>query len=445
MKSKSVQPKASDFYFGGTLGVGAYARVVHARLKKNSLEFAIKVILKAHIEKEGKIKQVLMERNILTKLNHPFIVHLFYSFQDKDNLYLCMDLAHFGELAKYIRHKRKVWVDKAGPHADESEAQAFDSDLTRFYGAEILEALSYLHGNGIIHRDLKPENVLITSSGHIKVTDFGSSIKGDEQDASRRSFVGTAEYISPELLNDQAVTGACDFWALGCIIYQMFVGETPFKKPTEYLTFQAIMAHCEAKEEVQKPKHVSEDAFDLIWCLLRPNVSQRLGGGGKAGQWLTTKNSESSSSSSSRGKDNSGNESGGWLKKGTIFGKATAASEGNTESRDGHDNSGRDAPAEEVFSVPTSYDEVKGHSFFAGVAWEGIANPKTRPPASFDLGPEDSFSANNNASGSAKAGKSKSAADSYWRDGVADDSDWFGSNGDEAAALDLASVMSSSK
>lgn len=125
---------------------------------------------------------------------------LYYTFQDASYLYLCMDIAHGGQLLGLIDMKR-----------DENEAAgvletACSESLTRFYIAEILEGLRYLHDSHIIHRDLKPENILLTSKGHLKITDFGTSIienvassSSSEDEVSRSSFVGTAEYVSPEV------------------------------------------------------------------------------------------------------------------------------------------------------------------------------------------------------------------------------------------------------
>ena len=117
----------------------------------------------------------------------------------------------------------------------------FDETATRFYGAEILKAVEYIHQNKILHRDLKPENicklwvkliVVLSAENHIKITDFGSAIMLDRLDIKegksvytrRSSFVGTAEYCSPELLNDQRCMQKSDIWAIGCILFQMIVG-----------------------------------------------------------------------------------------------------------------------------------------------------------------------------------------------------------------------------
>jgi 3-phosphoinositide dependent protein kinase-1 len=194
MKIDAAKLQPSDFCFGKCLGEGAYARVVHAKFKANDHEFAIKIMEKRHIKKENKIKYVMMEKNILSKINSPMVIRLYYTFQDQSYLYMCMELAHGGEFLGLINK-----------YKDENEERGIDDvacslAMTRFYTAEIAEAINYLHESNIIHRDIKPENILISSSGHIKITDFGTALltkAGDE--TSRNSFVGTAEYVSPEV------------------------------------------------------------------------------------------------------------------------------------------------------------------------------------------------------------------------------------------------------
>lgn len=194
MKIDASKLQPSDYYFGKCLGEGAYARVVHAKFKQNDHEFAIKIMEKRHIKKENKIKYVMMEKNILSKINSPMIIRLFYTFQDQSYLYMCMELAHGGEFLGLI-NKYKYENEEKG-----IQGVACSPSMTRFYTAEIAEAINYLHESCIIHRDIKPENILVSSTGHIKITDFGTALLSSSSDeTSRNSFVGTAEYVSPEV------------------------------------------------------------------------------------------------------------------------------------------------------------------------------------------------------------------------------------------------------
>jgi len=270
-----VELHPSDFFFGITLGEGAYARVVHAKSKKTNEYFAVKIMEKMHIKKENKVKQVMKERQILSMLSHPFVVKFYFSFQDTGYLYMCMDLAPGGELLSLITLKQNEKID-AG-----IEEEACDKSMTQFYIAEIVEAIEYLHKKKIVHRDLKPENVLLSATGHVKITDFGTSIiSSEDSNSPRTSFVGTQDYVSPEVLSgDKKATKACDLWALGCMIYQMLSGISPFRGGTEYLTFENIMGHCRGTQPLNFPAVIDATTKDIILKLLQTNDVERLGAG----------------------------------------------------------------------------------------------------------------------------------------------------------------------
>ena len=277
----------SEFMFGVTLGEGSYARVVHAKLKLTAKEFAIKIMEKSHIAKENKVQYVKMEKEILAKVSHPFIIQMCFSFQDAEYLYIGMELVHGGELSAFVRIQRDNNVSIG------IDSIACSLSIIKFYSAEIVEALEYLHKMDIVHRDLKPENILISLTGHLKIADFGTALmrKGigsgrgfSEADVGSMSsdFVGTADYVSPEVLKEnEPVTKASDLWALGCIMYYMRCGRTPFGRATEYLTFQAIGDHCNGAKPVELPDSVleSEDLANIISSFLRPKSMERLGAG----------------------------------------------------------------------------------------------------------------------------------------------------------------------
>jgi 3-phosphoinositide dependent protein kinase-1 len=182
----NIEIKPSDFLFGRTLGEGAFARVVHARLKSMQTDYAMKIQEKAHIKRHKKVSYVLIEKDILIKYSHPMIIKLYYCFTDPLYIYMCMDLAPGGELTAIINKHRDAKL------AEGKEEEACDLELVQFYIAELVEALEYLHGHSIVHRDLKPENVLITASGHIKLADFGTALIGEDTDFA---FEGTALYV----------------------------------------------------------------------------------------------------------------------------------------------------------------------------------------------------------------------------------------------------------
>lgn len=275
--SKIVKKGVRDFAFGRTLGEGSYSTVLAATDRQTSREYAIKVLDKRHIIKEKKVKYVNIEKDTLNRLTeHPGIVRLYYTFQDERSLYFVLDLATGGELLSVLK-----------------KTTSFDEDCSRFYGAQILDSVEYMHLRGIIHRDLKPENVLLDDQGHVKITDFGTAkileIKGqqdqsqfgnvsvsndpmDGADTDRAvSFVGTAEYVSPELLTDKNACKASDLWAFGCIVYQLLAGRPPFKAGNEYQTFQKIVGL-----EYTFPDGFPLVARDLVERLLVLDPADRL-------------------------------------------------------------------------------------------------------------------------------------------------------------------------
>jgi 3-phosphoinositide dependent protein kinase-1 len=269
---RQVKKGVRDFVFGRTLGEGSYSTVLLATDRQTLKEYAVKILDKKHIIKEKKIKYVNIEKDTLNRLiEHPGIVRLYYTFQDSTSLYYVLDVASGGELLGVLK--------KIG---------SFDEECTRFYGAEILDAIEHMHNRGVIHRDLKPENVLLDDQMHIKITDFGTAkllpdprkpkeatsydpASQDEESTRARSFVGTAEYVSPELLTDKNACKASDLWAFGCIIYQLLTGRPPFKAGNEYQTFQKIVGL-----DYQFPPGFPPAARDLVERLLVLDPQRRL-------------------------------------------------------------------------------------------------------------------------------------------------------------------------
>ncbi len=237
VRTRVIKKSVDDFIFGQSLGEGSYSTVILGSDKHSSKQYAIKILDKRHIIKEKKVKYVNIEKDTMNRLgSHPGMIHLFYTFQDENSLYFVIDYAANGELLSLIK--------KYG---------SLSEDCTRYYGVQILDAIRFMHSKGIIHRDLKPENILLDSKYRVRITDFGTAklLTGDEctrfasneqEDVRANSFVGTAEYVSPELLSAKVCGRSCDIWAYGCIIYQLIAGRPPFKATNEYLTFQKIVS-----------------------------------------------------------------------------------------------------------------------------------------------------------------------------------------------------------
>lgn len=269
---KAVKKGVKDFSFGQTLGEGSYSTVLAAQDRQSGKDYAIKVLDKRHIIKEKKVKYVNIEKDTLNRLtDHPGVVRLYYTFQDERSLYFVLDLCPGGELLGVLKRM-----------------STFDVECTRFYAAQILDTIEYMHSRGVIHRDLKPENLLLDDNMYIKVTDFGTAkilpekkdddgrpigFESDSTSSENRasSFVGTAEYVSPELLTDKCACKASDLWAFGCIVYQLLAGRPPFKAVNDYHTFQKIVGL-----DYEFPRGFPEVARDLVERLLVLDPQMRL-------------------------------------------------------------------------------------------------------------------------------------------------------------------------
>ncbi|KAL7423728.1 serine/threonine protein kinase [Cryptotrichosporon argae] len=193
-------------------------------------------------------------------VGHPGIIRLYCTFADKTSVYYVLDLAANGELAAAIRKYGSLDVNSA-----------------RYYAAQLIDTIEFMHEREIIHRDLKPENILLDDDMRIKVTDFGSAKivggdKPDDAEGSKRSFVGSADYVSPEVLRSEPATYASDIWAFGVIIYDFITGKSPFRSATEYLTFQKVLAR-----QLTFPDEFDADARDLVEQLLNLDPTQRPG------------------------------------------------------------------------------------------------------------------------------------------------------------------------
>ncbi|XP_065094162.1 3-phosphoinositide-dependent protein kinase 1-like isoform X2 [Ochlerotatus camptorhynchus] len=269
----------NDFMFGKLIGEGSFSVVYLAKDIHTSKEWAVKVCEKQQIIRERKQEYVKREREALNRLSGlPGFLNLFCTFQDSTKLYFVMTYARKGNLLQLMEKVKK-----------------FDVECVRYYSAQILHAMEQMHAHSIIHRDLKPENILLDEKLHVMIADFGSSriddnkkdnFSSDEVDESasesdeqsskphrkRGSFVGTAQYVSPEILKGRDSTVASDLWSFGCMVYQMVAGFPPFQGPNDYLIFQKI-----TKLDLTFPNDFDHVAADLIGKILVLNPQNRIG------------------------------------------------------------------------------------------------------------------------------------------------------------------------
>jgi 3-phosphoinositide dependent protein kinase-1 len=205
-----------------------------------------------------------MERDVFAMCNHRNVVKLYKTFSSPENLYYVLEVCPNGELLSHIK--------KHG---------SFDVASATYYTADICGGLEHLHQLGIVHRDLKPENILMSADMRCKLTDFGTSkildddIKNDWNARLRtQSFVGTPEYIAPELLDARDTCRATDLFALGSIVFQMITGRPPFKAKTEYLTIEKVKAL-----DYQFPEGFPDVPAAFCKALLVRDPALRLGAG----------------------------------------------------------------------------------------------------------------------------------------------------------------------
>ncbi|XP_073904884.1 RAC-gamma serine/threonine-protein kinase isoform X2 [Castor canadensis] len=224
----------NDFDYLKLLGKGTFGKVILVREKASGKYYAMKILKKEVIIAKDEVAHTLTESRVLKNTRHPFLTLFFHL----------------------------------------SRERVFSEDRTRFYGAEIVSALDYLHSGKIVYRDLKLENLMLDKDGHIKITDFGLCKEGITDAATMKTFCGTPEYLAPEVLEDNDYGRAVDWWGLGVVMYEMMCGRLPFYNQDHEKLFELILM-----EDIKFPRTLSSDAKSLLSGLLIKDPNKRLGGG----------------------------------------------------------------------------------------------------------------------------------------------------------------------
>mmetsp|Transcript_6799 Transcript_6799/g.11955 ORF Transcript_6799/g.11955 Transcript_6799/m.11955 type:complete len:346 (+) Transcript_6799:63-1100(+) len=253
-----------DFELLKVIGKGSYGKVMLVRhgAEDSGQIYAMKMLRKENVIKRNQVEHTKTERNVLEAVSHPFIVQLHYAFQTPKKLYFVLEYCPGGELFFHL-----------------SRAGRFSEGRTRFYSSEILLAIQYLHILNVIYRDLKPENILLDADGHVKLTDFGLSKEGIQDNFSAKSMCGTPEYLAPEILAKVGHGKAVDWYSLGALMYEMLTGLPPFYTRDREKLFERIR-----RGELSYPQYVTRESKSLLQALLQSDPAQRLGGGPDDGE-----------------------------------------------------------------------------------------------------------------------------------------------------------------
>ncbi|XP_018568813.1 rho-associated protein kinase 1 isoform X2 [Anoplophora glabripennis] len=249
----NLRMKTDDFEHIKVIGRGAFGKVQLVRHKYTRQVYAMKRLSKADLIKRSDSAFFWEERHIMAHAKSEWIVQLHFAFQDAKHLYMVMDYMPGGDIVNLMSNY------------DIPETWA------KFYTMEVVLALDIIHSMGFVHRDVKPDNMLLDKYGHLKLADFGTCMRMDEDGLVRsNNVVGTPDYISPEVLQShgKGIYGReCDWWSVGIFVYEMLVGETPFYADSLLGTYNKIMYH-ESNLSFPEEIEISNEAKSLIQGLL---------------------------------------------------------------------------------------------------------------------------------------------------------------------------------
>lgn len=247
-----------DFVVVKTIGRGSYGKVYVVVNKHTGTKFAMKVIRKSQLKRKDQVKKIQVEKKIMEKAIHPYIMSLKWYFEDDNKAWFIMDYMKSGDLMGLM-----------------SKLGKFKEEIASFIAAEIVLALGHLHSLNIVYRDLKPQNVMIADDGHIRLIDFGLS-KSNFNPRFRNTAWGTIKYLAPEIASDQMYDQSIDWWSLGIVIFRMLTNELPFP----WQQNQDILTYLRTNNVVIPSGEFTPEAEDLLKQLLAKDPEKRLGHNG---------------------------------------------------------------------------------------------------------------------------------------------------------------------
>ncbi|XP_023694290.1 G protein-coupled receptor kinase 5-like isoform X2 [Paramormyrops kingsleyae] len=242
------------------LGKGGFGEVCACQVRATGKMYACKKMEKKRIKKRKGEAMALNEKQILEKVNSRFVVSLAYAFETKDALCLVLTIMNGGDLKFHIYNMG---------------TPGFKKERVQFYAAEICCGLEHLHQESIVYRDLKPENILLDDNGHIRISDLGLAFKVPDGELIRGK-VGTVGYMAPEVINNERYGMSPDWWGLGCLIYEMTMGHSPFRGHKERVKREEVEKRVLEQQEAYSERF-TEHTEDICRKLLTKNPRKRLG------------------------------------------------------------------------------------------------------------------------------------------------------------------------
>jgi len=244
-----------SFEIMDVLGHGAFGKVFKCRrIGHDDKVYAMKVLKKAFLYRNKHLKYAITECNILKQAEHPFVIKMHYSFQTPDNLYMILDFCPGNDLAYHLNKK-----------------QIFEEDEAKFFIAEIILAIEYIHNLDVIYRDLKPENILIDHDGHCRLADFGLAKENIGEKDFAKSFCGSPAYLPPEMLHSKGVSKSADIYQIGAVLYEFLVGFPPYYTENIKELYNSIRS-----ARLQVPNYISKPGKDLLNQLLNKRPEKRI-------------------------------------------------------------------------------------------------------------------------------------------------------------------------
>ena len=247
----------NDFNMLKVLGKGSFGKVMLAEMKNvPNRSFAIKCLKKDVVLDDDDVDCTLIERNVLAMgTQHPFLCHLFCTFQSPSHLFFVMEFLNGGDLMFHIQ-----------------QAGRFEQDRARFYAAEVLCGLEFLHAHNVVYRDIKLDNIVLDAEGHARIVDMGLCRMNVSDQNRCATFCGTPDYLAPEIVRGKRYDQAVDWWSFGILLYEMLIGRSPFSGTDEDELFWSI-----CNEDVYYPRYLSVQAKEILGMLLVRDPEKRLG------------------------------------------------------------------------------------------------------------------------------------------------------------------------